>query len=484
MGKLEFPLDGRQVFFGGKWVELEERERIPAISPSDESLLGYIVAAKAEDVDGAVTAARPALADWKALSIAERSKILKEYGQRIKQNLVQIADLDVRDAGMTRSKAEGDVRRSIKWIDEYCAYAFDLTGRTFASSGSQIVYTTREPYGIVGQIVPFNHPENFAVKAIAPAVLTGNAVIVKPPEQCSLSALALAEITRGLFPPGIVNVLTGWGHEVGAAIVRHPAIPRLNFTGSVPTGRRILEGSAQQIKHVTLELGGKNPLVVTRGVDSAKAAEVALKNMNLTHAGQSCQSSTRVLVHESLYDETVDRLAAMMSRVKVGDPKDPATNMGPLAFRGHYERVLDYIRIGQEEGARLRFGGKRPPELNKGYYLLPTLLTDVTQDMRVAREEIFGPVVCLMKWSTEDEVIAIADGTEMGLNCRVFAPSVDEGLRIGRRIESGLCYVNTVTALDPGVPTGGFKQSGFGKRNCAEEVISYTRERTYAIGLD
>ncbi len=223
---------------------------------------------------------------------------------------------------------------------------------------------------------------------------------------------------------------------------------------------------------------------MTRGVAPPKAAEYALKNMNLTHAGQSCQSSTRVLVHDSLYHETVEILAGLMAQVKVGDPSDPASKMGPLAYREHHERVMEYIRIGQREGARLAFGGTRPQGLDKGFYLLPTLLADVTQSMRVAQEEIFGPVVCLMKWSTEDEAVAIADGTGMGLNCRVFAPSVDEGLRIGRRIESGLCYVNTVAALDPGVPTGGFKHSGFGKRNCAEEVISYTRERTYAIGLE
>ncbi|WP_417725692.1 aldehyde dehydrogenase family protein [Salipiger sp.] len=483
MSKLDIPLDGRQAFIGGQWVVLDGCGSIPVISPADESHLGEIAACTAAHVDQAVAAIRPALDGWKALSVAQRTKYLERYARAIAAHEDELADYDVRDAGMTRSKALADVRRSVRWIGEYCAYALDLTGRQFPSSGDTLVYTAREPYGIVGQIIPFNHPENFAVKAIAPAVLTGNAVLAKPPEQASLSALALAELARDIFPPGIVNVLTGHGHEVGAAIVAHPAIPRINFTGSVPTGRRILEGAAHGIKHVTLELGGKNPLILTGGLDPEFAAKLALKNMNLTHAGQSCQSSTRVLVHRSIYGDVVERLAGLMAQVVVGDPGDPATQMGPLGFGGHFVRVMDYVRIGKAEGATLRFGGVRPDGMDKGYYVLPTLFSDVTPDMQIARDEIFGPVVCLIPWDTEDEVVAIANDTDMGLNCRVFAPTVEEGLRIGKRIESGLCYVNTSAPLDPGVPNGGFKQSGFGKRNCAEEVLSYTRERTYAVGI-
>jgi betaine-aldehyde dehydrogenase len=482
--KFDIPLDGRHAFLGGKWVVLTGCERIPSISPGDEKLLGYIAAGRAEDVDLAVSLIKPALAAWASLSVANRTSYLLEFAKRVEVYLPEIADFDVRDAGMTRNKAESDVRRSVKWISEYCGYALDLTGRTFPTNAQTLSYTTREPYGIVGQIVPFNHPTNFAIKAIAPAVLAGNAVLVKPPEHCSLSALAIAEIAKDVFPPGVVNIITGYGHEVGAAMVAHHDIPRINFTGSVSTGRKIYEGSAPSLKHITLELGGKNPLIVTSGVDSEFAATVALKNMNLSHAGQSCQSSTRVLVHSSIYKDVVERLAALMERVVVGSPADPTTEMGPLAFKDHYDRVMDYIRVGQEEGAVLRWGGKRPCGLDKGFYVLPTLFCDVKSHMRIAREEIFGPIVSVIEWQNEGDAVTIAEDTEMGLNCRIFAPTIEQGLQIGRRIQTGICYVNTRAALDAGVPSGGFKQSGFGKRNCAEEVLSYTRERTYVIGLD
>lgn len=483
MSKLEFPIDGQHAFVAGDWVRLDGCGRIPSISPIDERHLGYIAAARAEHVDQAVLAITPALASWRALSVGQRATYLSVYAKRLGEHMDELTELDVRDAGMTWGKSASDVRRSIKWIGDYCGYALDLTGRTFPSESGVLSYTTREPYGIVGQIVPFNHPQNFAVKAIAPAVIAGNAVLLKPPEQCSFSSLALAAIAKDVFPPGIVNVITGYGHEVGAAIVSHPNIPRIGFTGSVATGRRILAGGAAAIKHISLELGGKNPLILTEGIDVDFAASVALKGMNLTHAGQSCQSTSRVLVHASIYAEVVDRLTELMKNLVVGDPTDPNTNVGPLAFKEHYNRVMDYVRIGLEEGAELRWGGRRPAGLNNGYYMQPALFCNVRPDMRIAREEIFGPIVSLIEWETETDAIAIADDTEMGLNCRIFAPTVEQGLRIGSRIGTGMCFVNTRAGLEVGMPFGGFKQSGLGKQNCHEEVVSYTQERSFVVGI-
>ena len=485
MPELEIPLDGQHAFFGGKWVTLRGVERIPMISPSDESLIGHIAAAQAEHVDQAVAAITPALAEWRAMGVAARSKILLEYGRRIENHIDELTAMDVRDGGMTHGKAYADVKRSVKWISDYCGYALDLTGRTFPSAEGTLSYTTREPYGIVGQIVPFNHPQNFAVKGIAPTVIAGNAVILKPPEQASMSALGLAELARDVFPPGIVNVVTGYGHEVGSAIVAHPDIPRIGFVGSVPTGRRILEAGAARIKHITLELGGKNPLILTDGPDADFAAQVAVRGMNLSHAGQSCQSTSRALVHASIYDEVVERIADRMSKLRIGNPVDPETDMGPLAFKDHYDRVLRYIDIGvRDDGATLSWGGGRPDGLDRGYFVQPALFSEVTPDMRIAREEIFGPVLSVIRWESDEEAVAIADDTEMGLNCRIFSPSVERSLRIGNRLSTGMCYVNTRGALEVGQPFGGFRQSGIGKQNCHEEVVSYTRERSFVVGLD
>jgi betaine-aldehyde dehydrogenase len=478
MADLDWPRDGRHIFVGGTWLELEGAERIASVSPIDEAVCGHVAAARPEDVARAVDLITPALADWDALGALGRTPYLKRFAEAIDEHADELAEMETLDGGLTAATAAKDIRTAINSLGFFASYAYELNGTTYSAPAGTVAFTEREPYGIVARIVPFNHPVMFAVQCAAPVLLAGNAVIVKPPEQASLSTLMLAEIASGVFPPGVFNVITGYGHEAGSAIVDHPLIPRIGFTGSVPTGRRILEGAAKHIKQVTLELGGKNPLIVTADADPAFAVEAAYRGMNFTHAGQSCQSTSRLLVQADLYDEVVERLGERMRGIEVGDPRAKETVTGPLAFKAHYDRVLGHIAGGIEEGARLVVGGERPEGLDQGYYVQPTLFADVTPDMRIAREEIFGPVLVALRFDDVDEAVRIANDTEFGLTSRVIAGSYDLASSIGRRINAGTTLLNTLGTRQRGMPFGGYKESGLGKQACLEEVLSYTQEKS------
>lgn len=480
---LDWPRDGRHLFVGGKWTEVKGAEPIPAISPIDEEIIGQVAAAQPEDIDDAVEAISPALADWDALGPNGRVPYLRTLAQEITANAEELAGLETLDGGLTAKTATDNVRTAANSLGFYASYANAITGQTYSTAKGTAAYTVREPYGIAARIFPFNHPLQFAVQNAAPVLLAGNAVIIKAPEQASLSCLALAEIARAVFPPGVFNLVTGYGHQAGAGIVAHPVIRRIGFTGSVPTGRRILADAAAHIKHVTLELGGKNPLVIAGSADRELAVTAAFRGMNFGHAGQSCQSTSRVLIHSSLYDDVVEGLADRMGKIVIGDPRDPATQTGPLAFKAHLDRVLGYIRLGQEEGARLVAGGRRPAAPGKGYYLQPTLFAEVTPEMRIATEEIFGPVVVAIRYTTQAEAVRIANDVEYGLTSRVIAGSLDEAAAIGRQIQAGTTLLNTTGARPRGMPFGGYKESGLGKQACLEEVLSYTQEKSVVAAV-
>jgi acyl-CoA reductase-like NAD-dependent aldehyde dehydrogenase len=480
--RLDWPREGSEVLVAGEWVELRGRAAIASISPTSEEVVGHVPAATAEDVQTAVTRLRPLVEPWMSWPAVGRAALLRTFAEAIEEHADELIQLEIDDSGLTRRTANRDLGAAVSALMTFASHAIDVKGSSFPSEGS-LAFTERVPYGIVARIVPFNHPLLFAAQAIASTVAAGNVVVVKPPEQCSLSALALGELTRSVFPPGVVNVLTGYGHEVGTGLVAHPEIPRIGFTGSVPTGRRILEAAAAHIKHVSLELGGKNPLVVTDGADTDLAADVAVKGMNFTHAGQSCQSTSRLLLHEDVFDEVVAKVSSRMTSLRVGDPNDERTDVGPLAFAGHYERVTGFIAAGIEEGASVAVGGGRPSGAERGFFLEPTLFVDVDPGMRIAREEIFGPVACAMRWSDDDEAIRLANDTPFGLNSRVVAGTVDRGLAIARQITAGTSLVNTDRGRARGMPFGGFKESGLGSEGGLQEVLSYTQEKSYVVGL-
>jgi betaine-aldehyde dehydrogenase len=484
MRGLDWPKDGRHIFAGGAWIEVDSTDPIPAISPIDESVVGQVPAAGAADLDRAVELIKPALAAWRALGPNGRAPYLEKFAQRIEEHADELVYLEVIDSGKTIESAQLDVKAASASLRFNNSYAGMIRSEIYPSAEGTLNYTVREPYGIVAQVIPFNHPVAGAVSCAAPGLLTGNAVIVKPPEQASLSTLAVAEVAREVFPPGIYNVISGHGYEIGNAILAHPDIPRIGFTGSIPTGRRVLEGSAGNIKHATLELGGKNPLLATSTADPTLVADFAVSGMNFFNTGQSCHSTSRVLLHRSLHDEVVEGIAKRIGALVVGNPFDERTQVGPLCFREHYERVLNYISIGIDEGAKLEVGGRRPPELDKGFYVEPTLFSQVTPEMRIAREEIFGPVVAVFVYDDLDDAIALANATEFGLVARVMAGTLDEATAIGRQMQAGTVLLNAASHRPLGMPFGGFKQSGLGVRSCLEDVLSYTQVKSVCASVD
>jgi acyl-CoA reductase-like NAD-dependent aldehyde dehydrogenase len=314
--------------------------------------------------------------------------------------------------------------------------------------------------------------------------MAGNAVVVKSPESSPLTGSILGELCREHLPRGVVNIVHGLGLPAGDALVRDPAVRRIGFTGSVPTGLAIQRAAAESgVKHVTLELGGKNPFIVFPDADLEKAVEGALAGMNFSWAGQSCGSTSRLLLHESVHDDFVERLAARMQRLRLGDPTDPASEMGPVNSRRQHERVMGFIDSARHEGARLVTGGRRPPgeSFRAGYWVEPTLYAGVEPSMRVAREEVFGPIVCALRWSTEAQAIALANGTEFGLTAAVWTRDLDTAMRMMRRIDAGTVWINTAGQHFVGTPFGGWKDSGLGGEECLEELLSYTQVKAVHV---
>lgn len=481
---LDPPSGGWELMYGGGAHQPANGKRLAVESAIDGSTIASIPNADRDDLDRAVVAARAAAKDWGKRAPRERAAILDTFADRLGEANQRLGWLDTINAGMpiTATRIEAG---ATAYIGAATRLAAEIKGFTFPSTNGVWGYTTREPYGVVANILPFNHPVAAAAAGMGTALATGNAVIMKPSEWTSLSALEIGRIAQDILPPGLVSVLTGEGSIIGSAICEHPAIPRISFTGSIKTGRVVLRAAAEYIKHVTLELGGKGPLAILPDVDMDLAVEVAVGGMNFrgVQAGQSCQSTSRILVHESMYDEFAERMVEAVKRVRIGDPRDPATEMGALAFRQHLKRVRNYIQIGIDEGAELLVGGGTPVGLESGFFIEPTIFGNVNRTMRIANEEIFGPVVSLMKWSTEDELIDIANGVEYGLTARIACGNLGPGLRLAQEIEAGRMWINVANGGPAGMPFGGFKQSGIGKVGDFESLISYTREKSITVSL-
>lgn len=474
----------RLMHIHGEWVDAANGDRLEAVNPATEEVLATLPDAGPSDVDHAVASARSAAGGWRALGWQKRASMLRELGARISEAAEELARLDVSDSGNPLRGMRQDVAGAVAEIDYYAGLASQTGGSTVPTGDDTLAYTAREPYGVVGRIIPFNHPLKFAAGKIAAPLAAGNAVLLKPGEQTSLSALVLARIAADLLPPGVLNVVTGRGSTAGAALVAHPGVPRIAFTGSVPTGRAVLHGAAEHIKSVTLELGGKNPIVVFPDVDPREAAIAAVAGMNIARcSGQSCGSTSRLFVHAAIRDAFSDALVERLAELRVGDPMDEATDVGPLAFAAHHQRVLGYIEAGQRDGATLLYGGGRPDGFQRGFYVQPTVFTDVDDEMTIAREEIFGPVLSVLAWTDWDDVVRRANASPYGLTANVWTRDVSLAHRTARALDAGYVYINGHGRRPTGTPFGGWKTSGLGKENCLEELLSYTREKTVAVTL-
>jgi aldehyde dehydrogenase (NAD+) len=467
-----------EIFIGGEWRKPANPRQLAVISPHSEEPIGHAQAAGPEDVDAAVAAARNAFdhGPWPRMTHAERMAKVEQLAAIYAGHMNEMADLITDEMGSPRSFSrlgQGAAAASLMHLALAAAREFPWVERRQGVLGE--VHLRRAPVGVVGAIVPWNVPQFLIMPKLIPALIAGCAVIVKPAPETPLDALWLAEMIERIgLPEGVVSVLPG-GTDVGEALVRHPGVDKIAFTGSSAVGRRIATLCGEQLKRFSLELGGKSAAIILDDADIDKTV-AGLKTAGLMNNGQACVAQTRILVSDRRHDEVVDALAAMMSGLQVGDPADEATDVGPLVAQRQQHRVQDYIRAGQSEGARVVLGGQDSPA-ERGWYVRPTLFTDATNDMRIAREEIFGPVLTVLRYRDEEDAVRIANESDYGLAGSVWTADIAHGLEIAAGVRTGTYGINMYT-LDIGAPFGGFKQSGIGREFGPEGLHEYVELQT------
>lgn len=466
------------LFYGGAWHDALSHRDI--CDPATGDLLAQASEAGPEDLDRAVAAAKLAQLDWARTAPMARSIALRSAAERVRDVRNDLALIDARDSGNPLSGMDFDVTLGAALMDFFAGLATELKGETIPSGAGKLTVVKREPLGVVARIVPFNHPLMFACAKIAAPLIAGNAVILKPSEETPLAALYLAELIGDLFPPGLISVLTG-GRALGEAITTHPGIAAVGLIGSVETGRAVQAAGAPSLKRTQLELGGKNALIICPDADVQAAIGGAIKGMNLGWtAGQSCGSTSRVLIHSSLYEEVAKGIAEGFDRVELGLPTSPDTKMGCLSTQSQYDKTLKAIATAKAEGGRLLTREDVPEDLT-GFFVRPTVFGDVTPDMTLARSEVFGPVLALMRWQDEDEVIELANSLPVGLTASIWTRDLDWALRLSDAVEAGYVWVNNASDHYLGAPFGGVKQSGLGREECLEELYAYTEAKTITM---
>ncbi len=465
----------RGLYIGGRWEAAADGRTISHVNPSTGRKLPEVPLAGPADVDRAVAAARKAFAQWRRTTIKERAAALRALAQRIRDNRDYLGLMDAVDSGNAAKGMRGDMDWTADSLEYFAGLITEIKGETSSHGPNHLNFTRRQPYGVVAKINPFNHPFRFCAEKAAAPLAAGNCVVIKGSEQAPLSSLKLGELCEGIFPPGVVNVITGDG-ATGSAMVKHPDVSRVGFVGSVPTGRAIARDAADGLKRVTLELGGKNPIIIFPDADPKKAASAAVKGMNLNRQGQSCSSTSRVFVHESLHKAVRDELVKLAEALPVGFPWLDANELGPIVSERQYKRVMGYIDAGKQEGAELLTGGGRPKDsaLADGYFVAPTVFDRVTPAMKIGREEIFGPVMSIMTWSDFDDMLARVNGLEYGLTAAIVTNDLNRAMETADRVDVGYVWINS-NGRYIGAPYGGWKQSGLGQEECFEELLSYTQ---------
>jgi aldehyde dehydrogenase (NAD+) len=482
----------KRLFVGGQWVDAASGRTFPSFNPSTGEVLAQIAEGDAEDADRAVAAARAAFdGPWRRMKPSERQRLLWELADAIEEHYEELMLLEVLEMGSPVGPSRPGRKRT-SWeaslLRYFAGWPTKIHGQTIPNSlpGSVFTYTVREPVGVVAAIVPWNRPISNAVWKIGPVLATGCTMVLKPAEEASLAALRIGELAAEVgVPDGVINVVTGFGETVGATLTEHMDVDKVAFTGSTATGQAIIRASAGNLKRLTLELGGKSPDVVFADADLERAIPGAAMAV-FANSGQICCAGTRIYVERPIYEEFVDGASALASSLKVGDSIDPETQIGPLVSIEQLERVTGFLDLGPTEGARTTSGGHRLTEgdLSAGYFVAPTVFADVTDDMRVAREEIFGPVACVLPFDSIDEVATRANDTSYGLSGGLWTRDVGKAHRLASEMQAGTVWVNGFLQFDPAVPFGGYKMSGWGSEMGEKSLEGYLNTKSIWINSD
>ncbi|TFL09387.1 aldehyde dehydrogenase family protein [Pusillimonas caeni] len=472
-----------KMLINNEWVASRSGATMASVNPAYDEEIARVPAGGADDIELAVRAAKAAFPAWSRLHVDERAAYCRRFAQALRKEAREFGMLDAIDSGNPFLAMVDDAKKGASLHDFFSGLGMEIKGETIPTPGGGLDYTRLQPFGVVGRIIPFNHPISFGAGKLAPALIAGNTVVLKPADQTPLSSLWMGKLVRECFPPGVVNIVTGDGPACGGALVAHKDVRRIAFTGSVETGRAITRQAG--IKTLSLELGGKNPLIIYPDVDIDKVAAAAVAGMNFTRSqGQSCGSNSRVFVHASIKNDFMDAVLALTDRIDIGLPELESTQMGPVVTRRHYERVMGYIETGRKEGARVvRGGGHAPGEaLRKGCFVDVTVFDQVRHGMAIEREEIFGPVMSVLEWDDEATMLEEVNDSDYGLCANIWTNDISTGLRMADAVECGYVWVNGHGGKRyKGAPFGGFKNSGIGREHSLDELLSYTQVKNINV---
>ena len=472
-------------FVNGQWVAAADGKTFPVYDPSTEEVIAHVAAASAADVDHAVKSARAAFdsGPWPSTTAQDRGRLLYKLAEKIRQNAGALAEIEARNSGKPIVEAEYDIADVSTCFEYYAGLANKVLGHVNPVPANALSFTLREPMGVAAQIIPWNYPLLMAAWKLAPALAAGCTCILKPAEQTPLTALEIAGYFEEVgFPPGVVNIVNGLGETAGAALVAHPGVDKVAFTGSAAVGKIIVKSAADTLKRVTLELGGKSPNIFFPDADWEAAVDGALFGVFINQ-GEVCSAGSRILVEKSIYCKFVESMTEKAKRIRLGAPLERETKMGPLVSKEQYDRVSSYLEIGKKE-AKVAIGGGRPKQLGKGYYVEPTIFYDVKNSDRIAREEIFGPVASVIPFDGESEAIRIANDTPYGLAAAVWTRDIYKAFRVVKSLRAGIIWVNHMQPTYVEAPWGGYKQSGFGRELGPMGLEEYLETKQVFVNLD